>query len=137
MTEEWRDIQGYEGHYQASTHGQVRSLQRLVAKPNGKHACKALIKKPQPHNKGYMTLHLYLGTKRQKVFVHRVIAMTFLPNPQALPIVNHKDRDRTNNRLENLEWCDESENQLHWRRAEAARTVEEPLEAFAPEDLPF
>lgn len=139
--EKWLDIPGYEGHYQASTHGRLRALRRLVTRGDRKYFCAGGPIKAQPHNKGYLMAHLYLGTKRTKVFVHRIVAMTFIPNPDGHPIVNHKDRDRTNNRLENLEWLDESGNQLHWREDERLRGLQLSVvvidEMVRAEDLPF
>lgn len=135
--EQWRDIPGYEGHYQASTRGRIRSARRLVMRGSFKYFCKSVLKKPQPHNQGYLFVHLYAGTVRQKLFVHRVVAMTFLENPDALPLVNHKDRNRKNNRLENLEWITPSGNMKHWRDDERARNAPPETFAFAEGEVPF
>lgn len=60
-------------------------------------------------------LYLYKQGVRKKFFVHRLVAAMFLENPKEYPIVNHKDLDKAHNHVKNLEWCDESANQLHWR----------------------
>lgn len=116
MEEIWKDIPGYEGRYQISSYGHVRSV-RLMA------FGRDLIKKPEVHYTGYLYHKLWdLGHKsRRKIFVHRLVAITFLPNPGEKPIVNHMDRNRQNNCLVNLEWCDESENQQHWRKDDLLR----------------
>lgn len=135
--EVWKDIPGYEGRYQASSRGRIRSLNRLEKVNGGKRFHRGSIKNPQPHNRGYLQIHLYIGTIRTKHFLHRVIAMTFIPNPDDHPIVNHLDRDRTNNRLENLEWCNGSDNQRHWREAERAKVPVVPDEPIRAEDIPW
>ena len=98
MTEEiWKDIKGYEG-YQVSNFGNVRSLNYNKTKK-----IKILI--PSLDNYGYNYLLLYKNSKRKHFTVHRLVAQAFIPNPNNLPQVNHKDEDKTNNCVENLEWC--------------------------------
>lgn len=92
--EEWRDIQGYEGMYRVSNLGNVISLKRE----------KPCIMKPQKHN-GYLHVMLSLNGVKRFVTIHRLVAVAFIPNPDNLPEVNHKDEDKTNNHVENLEWC--------------------------------
>lgn len=142
--EVWRDIPGYEGHYQASTRGRIRGLDRQVCDPQGKcRSHKGAIKMPQLHNTGYLVVHLYRTTIREKKFIHRIVAQTFLENPDDHPIVNHIDRDRKNNTIENLEWIDASGNQNHWRQDEKARAdaLVPPIVVndyvFTDGDLPF
>ena len=135
--EVWKDIPGFEGHYQASSRGRVRSLDRLTMYREHKRFKKGGIASSQMNNRGYLKVDLYLGSKRTKFFLHRVIAITFIPNPDDHPIVNHLDRDRTNNRIENLEWCNGSENQLHWREAERAKVCVVPDEPIRAEDIPW
>lgn len=65
------------------------------------------------HYKGYLYLYLYKEGSRQKFFCHRLVGIVFLENPEEKPIINHIDRDRQNNQLENLEWCTDQENQDH------------------------
>ena len=94
----WRDIEGFDG-YQISNEGRVRSFKRGKEK-----ILKAQI------NKGYLQLELRKNGVRKKEFIHRLVAQAFIPNPQNLPEVNHKDENKTNNCVENLEWCDRKYN---------------------------
>ena len=90
--EEFRDVPGYEGMYEISNLGRVRR--------NGK------ILKPFKDDWGYLQVDLYKNGTGRTVRVHRLVASAFLSNPQNLPQVNHKDEDKTNNSVDNLEWCD-------------------------------
>ena len=96
MKEIWKDIEGYEGLYQVSNFGRVRSLK------NGK----VRILKPLTNKNGYLRVQLYKNNSLKTIFIHRLVAMAFIPNPNNLPMVNHKDEDKTNNIVSNLEWCD-------------------------------
>lgn len=104
MVEIWKKIEQYE-EYEISTHGRVRSFKNGVE----------LVMSQSVHYKGYRTLYLYKEGIRKKFFIHRLVAVAFIPNPEDKPIVNHKDLDKGNNLLANLEWVDESQNQMHWR----------------------
>ena len=95
--EEWRDIEGYEGLYQVSDLGRVRSLPRNTTKGG---IIKLLIR---PN--GYLYVDLYKNGKNKKHNVHRLVAEAFLPNPNNLPCINHKSEIRTENYVDNLEWC--------------------------------
>ena len=96
--EEWRDIKGYEGLYQISNKGRVKSL-------NYKRTGKEKIRKPGKR-RGYFFITLYKKGEKPKSFdIHRLVAEHFLPNPDNLPVVNHKDENKLNNNVENLEWC--------------------------------
>ena len=98
MDEIWKDIEGYEGLYQVSNTGQVKSLNY-----KGRGVVK-LLKQAINYN-GYKRVSLYKDGKQKHYFVHRLVAMTFIPNPDDLPIINHKDENKTNNNVNNLEWC--------------------------------
>lgn len=100
MKEIWRDIEGYENLYQVSNLGRVKSL------GNGICNSKEKILKAIKHNCGYLSICLYKYGKSKKYFVHRLVAHAFIPNPYNLPQVNHISEDKTNNRVDNLEWCD-------------------------------
>lgn len=100
-------MKGYEGLYEVSDLGRVRSLNRYVNYYGGLRLAKGKILKPVSVSGGY--LQVYIGKKNVKL-VHRLIAEAFIPNPNNLPCVNHKDENKTNNKLENLEWCDYSYN---------------------------
>lgn len=113
----WKDIPGYEGGYQVSSFGKVRSLY-----PNRKqNQLMDLLE----NTRGYYRVHLTKGDKVNFKMVHRLVAETFLENPLNLPQVNHKDENKKNNHVENLEWCSNLENQRHGtviqRRAESCK----------------
>lgn len=111
----FRDIPGYEGRYQISDEGEVKSLARTVPAPHGREAqVRERILKPQSHFKGYICYFLCKENAQRKFFVHRLVALAFIPNPENKPFVNHKDLNKVHNRLENLEWATESENTQHY-----------------------
>ncbi len=99
MNEEWRDIEGYEGLYQVSNLGRVKSFNYRGHKGN------IGILKPRLDGKKYETIALYKDGKPKYVRIHRLVAQAFIPNPNNLPQVNHKDENKTNNDMKNLEWC--------------------------------
>lgn len=101
--EEWRSVIDYEGIYEVSNMGRVRSI---VADEH----YRARILKPALHLRGYLFVNLYKNGKRKPRTIHRLVAKAFIPNPDNLPEVNHKDEDKTNNNVENLEWCTKSHN---------------------------
>ena len=98
----WKDIKGYEGLYQISNKGRVKSLGNNKTK-------KEKILSPGKH-KGYFYVSLYKNRKEKKYSIHRLVAQAFLPNPDNLPVVNHKDENKLNNNVENLEWCTQEYN---------------------------
>ena len=104
ITEQWRDVSGYEGSYQVSDQGRVRNVR------SGR------VLKPGVAYNGYYMVRLsrdnYAWTQR----VNRLVATAFIPNTRSLPQVNHKNGVKTDNRAENLEWCTASHNQLHRHR---------------------
>lgn len=102
----WKDIPGYEGFYQASTEGRVRSMDRIVNKWDGKKLAKGRVLTPSTNLRGYLFVELFKNGIGKMVTIHRIIAGTFIPNPDNLQQINHKDEDKTNNRASNLEWCD-------------------------------
>lgn len=119
MKEIWKDYKDYEGLYQASNLGRVRSLVRWVKGRNGSiRFCKGKILKPGTTKDGYLKVCLCKNNKVKTYLVHRIIAETFLPNPDNLPCVNHKDEDKTNNSVDNLEWCTASYNLNYGTRNE-------------------
>ena len=99
MEEIYKDIEGYEGLYEISNLGNVKSL------VNHKGVEREKILKPLKNRNGYKGVHLYKNKTSKTYDVHRLVANAFLPNPHNLPCVNHKDECRTNNNVENLEWC--------------------------------
>lgn len=103
MEETWRDIAGYEGMYQVSNLGRVRSLDR-TDKRGRKWSGKVLA--PIKTKLGYLHIHLLSDGKPETAKIHRLVAESFIPNPDNLPEINHKDENKANNVVTNLEWCD-------------------------------
>lgn len=105
MIEEWRDVVGFEGLYQVSNLGRVKSLPRKVPFGVAYRITEETILKPHQMRHGYMSVGLKVHNKPKYMTVHRLVAMAFIPNPDKLPHINHKDEDKTNNCVDNLEWC--------------------------------
>lgn len=103
MKEIWKDVVGYEGQYQVSDLGNVRSVNW-----GNRGFTKNLYLKP--HNRGYLQVELFRDGTRKTFMVHRLVAQAFIENPNNLPLVNHKDENKYNNTPDNLEWCDNSYN---------------------------
>lgn len=102
----WRPVKGYETYYEVSNFGNVRSVDRVVIRFNGRKClCKGRILKPKKNNNEYLTCYLWKNSKYKFFTVHRLVAEAFLPNPDNLPQVNHKDENKANNCVDNLEWC--------------------------------
>lgn len=114
MDEIWIDIVGYEGLYQASNIGRIKSLSRVVNCRGEKVAVrKEKILKYQVINSGYKVATLCIDYNKKNVFVHRVIAESFVPNLDSKQEVNHINGIKTDNRAENLEWSTSSQNKIH------------------------
>lgn len=109
MQEIWKDVEGYEGLYQVSNLGNVRGLDRV--RRNGKsHSQQCfqkgkLLKPAIQKSVGYKFVVLSKQGKTKGFRVHRLVAKAFIPNPNNYPCINHKDENKTNNSVENLEWC--------------------------------
>lgn len=102
----WRDIPGYEGIYQVSNLGRVKSLPRIVICSNGyEKNYKSKILKSKFEKDGYLRIGLTKFSKETKKYVHRLVAHLFVPNPNNYSEVNHKDENKSNNCSNNLEWC--------------------------------
>ena len=124
----WKDIEGYEGLYQVSNLGRVRSLERIDA--SGHHR-KGIMLAGRTVRGGYLNVRLYRYGSEKNKLVHRIGAETFIPNPDNLPQVNHKDEDKTNNQVENLEWCTALYNNTYGTRVErVTKAREKPIYAI-------
>lgn len=120
MDEIWKDIPGYEGLYQVSNKGRIKSLDRIGSAGNGAlRIYRGRLLKPWPAKKrcGYMYIDLSKDGISRQFRVHRLVAYAFIPNPLNLPEVNHIDHNVENNSVENLEWCTGEYNNAHRRRA--------------------
>ena len=103
--EEWRDIKGYKGYYQVSNTGNVKSLERTVRNGRGYKIIPEKILEGYDNGNGYLYVKLCKEGKRNQYRINRLVAMAFIPNPNNLPEVNHKDKNPKNNCVDNLEWC--------------------------------
>lgn len=114
LQEEWKDIKGYEGLYQVSNIGRVRSIDRITTNIGGrKNLYKGRILRLNMIKVGYLYAHLCKNNKVKAFRVHRLVASAFIQNPNNYPQVNHKDKNKANNIVNNLEWCTASQNQIH------------------------
>lgn len=110
-----RDIVGYEGLYSVTSTGEVYS-----------HKSQKFLK-PQLSS-GYLTVTLYINSKYKSYLIHRLVAEAFIPNPENLPQVNHKDEDKTNNDVSNLEYCDVKYNMNYGtRKQKIAKALHKPV----------
>lgn len=118
MEEIWKDVKGYEELYKISNTGKLRSKDRAILKSDGviQHRRGILIAL-QLNSDGYLQGKLCKNGGMKTVSIHRLVAEHFLPNPNKLPEVNHKDYDRTNNDIKNLEWSTHTENVRHSAKA--------------------
>lgn len=105
----WKDVPGFEREYQVSNYGNIRSLDRHRTQYFKKTDVIILrffagrVLKPQENNRGYLSVALVKSTNR--ISIHRLVAITFIPNPDNLPTVDHIDRNKTNNHVSNLRWA--------------------------------
>ena len=113
-SEVWRDVAGYEGLYQVSNKGNVYSVERKVRgrKWGG------ITLNPIYDKGGYTTVNLYKNSKSKAKKIHRLVAEAFIPNENNYLEINHKDENKTNNHVENLEWCTRGHNNNHGTRIE-------------------
>ena len=112
----WKNVKGYEGLYQVSHKGDVKSLDRVYDLGNRKCLYRGKMMQATDNGSGYLRIKLSKNNKSRRVMVHRIVADAFLLNPKKYRVVNHKDGNKKNNALENLEWCTHSYNNLHARK---------------------
>ena len=108
--EVWKDIHGYTGLYMISNYGRVKALEKHVHIGNYKHKYKEIIKREYFVRNGYLCVHLSKERKRKAFYVHRLVALAFLKNQSNLPQINHKNEIKTDNYVDNLEFCDSKYN---------------------------
>lgn len=121
MEEEWRDIKNYEGLYQVSNLGRVKSLDRTIVGKNGRvFPFKGKVLKPCKMSCDYEQVILANNGIHKNMLVHRLVAQAFLPNPDNLPQVSHKDETPYHNNVENLEWASAKDNINYGHRTELA-----------------
>lgn len=127
MDEIWKDVVGYEGLYKVSNMGRVKRLGKVINriakdKREGKRSqgsyeqviiLKDKILKPQMKEKGYLVVGLVKDGKQKRIFIHRLVAIAFIPNPNNKPEVNHLNGNKGDNRVDNLEWVTSEENNKH------------------------
>lgn len=113
MPEKWKDVIGYEGLYQVSSKGRVRSVDRLVSSAGRFRKEKGRVKALSANHDGYPRVGLYKGGKGKYFSVHRLVAAAFIPNPENKPLVDHINGTRNDNRVKNLRWATHSQNNAH------------------------
>lgn len=122
--EVWKDIEGYEGLYQVSSLGRVKSLDRITPK-NRYFKGKILVNKHD--SQGYQLVCLCVDGKQSYAYIHRLVAKAFIPNPENKETVNHKDENKANNCVENLEWMTMRENANYGTRNERCTHKPKPI----------
>ena len=133
MTDEiLKPISGYEGSYEVSNLGRVRSCDRIVTYSNGvKHKYKGKVLKSGDNNHGYLRVTLCDDRGHKTATIHRLVATAFIPNPENKQTINHINEIKTDNRVENLEWMTIKENINHGTHNErVAKTQGKPIQQF-------
>lgn len=116
MIEIWKDIDWLDGYFQVSNTGKIRSVNREIIYNNGKIYNYRGKEYVPANNKGYSVQNINLCGKQICIRIHREVAKAFIPNPNNLPEINHKDLDKKNNNTWNLEWCTRKENVNHFMK---------------------
>ena len=131
MSEIWKDVRGFEGFYQVSNKGRVRSLDRVVEYRNHvPHKTKGKILS-SGKCRGYNTIGLHKNGKVYECRVARLVAIHFIENPNGYPQVNHKDEDHSNDNADNLEWCTQEYNNSYGTK------IQRGVDTFKKSRRPF
>lgn len=121
MKEKWKDIKGYEGLYQVSSFGRIKTISHWQTYSNGdRHFYNERVRTPGVGPTGYLSIRL--GSKGREAGVHRIVAEAFLTRVPGKNDVNHIDGNKSNNRVDNLEWVDRKENMQHCREVLKKKT---------------
>lgn len=113
----WENVKGFESLYMVSNHGRVKSVDHYVKCNSGKRLVKGRILKPCDRGNGYPFVTVGKDGKQYNLSIHRAVAIAFIPNPDNLPEVNHKDTNPANANVSNLEWCNRTYNNNYDKRA--------------------
>lgn len=124
MEEQWKEIPEFNGAYQISSYGRLKSVERTVKHPQGSCVLKEKILSEVVNKRGYIEYQITHNGNHYSRKAHRLVAEAFIPNVNNLPQVNHIDAVKTNNHVENLEWCDNQHNILHAYEAHTERVLE-------------
>lgn len=130
MEEYWRDVVGYEGLYQVSNFGNVKSIR------SDEHY-RARVLKPHHRNNEYLFVNLWKDKKGCSRNIHRLVAEAFIPNPDNLPQVNHRDENKQNNVVSNLEWCDRKYNANYGTGVQRLIATRNERKCFGAEKVVF
>lgn len=107
----WKDIPGYEGLYQVSNDGLIKAVSKIhKIRENCTMLCRERIMKPYESRGGYLSITLCKDKRKKGYLIHKIVALSFIPNPENKPFVDHIDTNRKNNMVENLRWCTTKEN---------------------------
>lgn len=113
INEYFTNLKGYEDLYMISNYGTIKSLDKKIKNKNGYRKMNGKIMKAKVDKYGYFRIGLTKDKKQKFYQVHRLVAQTFIPNPNDFPVINHIDGDKQNNHISNLEWCTYKENTKH------------------------
>jgi hypothetical protein len=128
----WKDIKGYEGLYQVSNTGKIKSLERLRKNHSKTQIVEEKIKSTRKDQQGYLLLDLYKDNKPKTVRVHRIVAETFILNSENKETVNHIDGNKENNDVSNLEWStfEEQNNHLYKNKLKTQSSIERAVKSM-------
>lgn len=128
----WKDIKGYEGLYQVSNTGKIKSLERLRRNHSKTQLVEEKIKNARKDPQGYLMLDLYKDNKPKTIRVHRLVAETFISNPDEKDTVNHIDGNKENNDISNLEWStfEEQNNHFYKNNLKSQESIDKSIKAM-------